>query len=89
MGALENLQLLSLTGSNQLENLDFLKTMKSLKTFVLGFNVLDGDLSLCDNVQDMHILTNKRHYNRKHEELPKATIRIKGNESIEEWRRLE
>ncbi len=47
LGELTNLELLELTGSNEVPNLDFLKKMKNLKTFIFNFNVKDGDLSNC------------------------------------------
>ena len=49
LGELENLELLELAGSNTLPNLDFLKTMKNLKTFTFSMNVLDGNLDPCLN----------------------------------------
>jgi hypothetical protein len=47
LSELENLELLELTGKNVLPNLNFLRTMKNLKTFTFNMKVLDGDLSLC------------------------------------------
>lgn len=88
LGELENLELLELSGSNVLPNLDFLKTMKNLKTFVFNMNVLDGDLTPCLNLSYVYSEINRRHFNLKDEELPKGNY-IRGNEDIEEWRRLE
>ena len=89
LGELENLERLELVGSNELTNLNFLKTMKHLKTFTFSINILDGDLSLCDNLEHVHLLQNKRNYNRKNEQLPKKDFSqlIRGNESVEEWRK--
>ena len=88
LGELENLELLELTGSNTLPNLNFLKTMKNLKTFILNMNVLNGDLSLCMNLSYVHLGADRKHYNLKNNDLPKLKY-FRGNEDIEEWRRLE
>lgn len=85
---LENLELLELTGSNTLPNLDFLKTMKNLKTFTFSMNVLDGNLDPCLNLSYVYSERNRKHYNIKDCELPKGKY-TRGNENIEEWRRLE
>jgi len=85
---LENLELLELWGSNTLPSLDFLKGMKSLKTLVLNMNVLDGDLDLCKNLSCVYVEPNRKHYNLKDVDLPKGNF-IRGNEDIEEWRRME
>ena len=88
LGELENLELLELTGSNKLPNLDFLKSMKNLKTFVFDMNVLDGDLTPCLNLSYVYSDRNRKHYNLKDSDLPKGEY-VRGNEDIEEWRRLE
>ena len=88
LGELENLELLELSGSNELPDLGFLKRMKNLKTFILNMNVNDGDLSPCLDLSYACSLKNRKHYNLKNAELPKG-IYVRGNESIERWRRLE
>lgn len=88
LGELENLELLELTGSNVLPNLDFIKTMKNLKTFICNMNVLDGDLTPCLNLSYVYVEPIRRHYNLKDADLPKGEY-VRGNENIEEWRRLE
>lgn len=87
LSELENLELLELTGSNILQNLNFLKSMKNLKTLILHMNVKDGNLSDCLSL-DYVSTDNHAHYNFKNSELPKNKF-VTGNESIEEWRRLE
>lgn len=87
LGELENLEHLFLIGSNELPNLDFLKTMKNLKTFVFSMNVQNGDLSPCLNLSYVYCQKNRKHYNLKDKELPKGKY-YRGNESIDEWRRL-
>ncbi len=88
LGELENLELLQLSGSNTLPNLDFLKTMRSLKTFIFNMNVLDGDLSPCLTLSYVHSGKDRKHYNLKDAVLPKDQY-VRGNETIEPWRRLE
>lgn len=88
LGELENLELLELSGNNQLPNLDFLKTMKNLKTFVFNINVLDGNLTPCLDLSYVFSAKNRKHYNLKDKDLPKG-LYVRGNESIEEWQRIE
>lgn len=88
LGELENLELLELSGNNILQNLDFLKTMKNLKTFTFNMNVLDGDLSPCLKLSYVYSEKDRKHYNLKDIELPKL-IYVRGNENIEKWRRFE
>ena len=88
LGELENLVLLELSGCNELPNLSFLKKMKNLKTFIFSVNVKDGDLSLCKNLSYVYSERNRRHYNFRDKELPKGQY-VCGNETIDEWRRLE
>ena len=85
---LENLEKLEIWGSNTLPNLDFVKYMPNLKTLFLMNNIADGDLTPCLNLRSAKVV-NKKHYNLKDKDLPKAEKVIFGNESIEEWRRLE
>ena len=80
--------MLELSGSNELVDLSFLKTMKSLKTFVFNMNVKDGDLSLCTGLSYVYSERNRKHYNLKNAELPKGQY-VRGNEDIEVWRRCE
>lgn len=88
LGELENLELLELSGSNELPSLRFLQTMKNLKTFIFSMNVKDGDLSPCLVLSYAYSKRNRKHYNLKDVNLPKGQY-VHGNETIEEWRRLE
>lgn len=88
LSELVKFELLELTGKDVLPNLNLLRTMKNLKTFTLNLNVLDGDLSLCKNLSYVYSEIDRRHYNLKDIHLPKVKF-IRGNESIEEWRKLE
>lgn len=88
LGELENLERLEIVGSNVLPSLAFIKSMKNLKTLRLGVTVADGDLTPCLDLQWAQILQNKRYYNLRDQDLPKNEF-VRGNEDIEEWRRLE
>lgn len=88
LGELENLELLELSGNNSLPDLSFLKTMKNLKTFIFSMNVLDGNLIPCLTLSYARSLKNRKHYNLKDADLPKGQY-VRGNETIEMWRRLE
>ncbi len=86
LAELENLEFLDLRGSNSLPSLDFLKSMRNLKTFVFDVNVLDGDLSLCKDLSFVRSLKNRKHYNLRDDDLPKGEF-VYGNEGIDPWRR--
>ncbi len=88
LGELENLELLELSGSNVLPDLNFLKKMKSLKTFVFTMNVQNGDLSPCLSLSYVYSGRNRKHYNLKDSELPKGSY-FRGNDNIDEWRKRE
>ena len=88
LGELDNLELLELSGSNEIPNLNFLKMMKNLKTFLFSVNVKNGDLSPCMGLSYVYSMKNRKHYNIKDKDLPKVKY-VRGNESIESWRRLE
>lgn len=88
LGELENLELLELSGSNELPDLSFLEKMKNLKTFIFSMNVKDGNLTPCLDLSYVYSEKNRKHYNLKDTELPKIQY-VRGNETIEKWRRLE
>lgn len=85
---MEHLELLELSGSNHLPDLSFLSHMPKLKTFIFSMNVCNGNLSPCQSLQYVYSEKNRRHYNLRDAELPKGVF-YHGNESVEEWRRLE
>ena len=70
LSCLEKLDTLVLQGSNALPNLDFLKSMPNLQSFVCKMNVLDGDLSLCLSIPSVSIQSRK-HYNYKNRDFSK------------------
>ena len=88
LGELENLELLELSGSNEIANLDFIKKMKHLKTFIFNVNVKDGDISPCLKLSYAYSEKSRKHYNLKDSDLPKGEY-IRGNENLEKWFRLE
>ena len=85
---LDKLELLELSGSNTLSNLNFIDSMSELKTFVFNMNVLSGDLFPCLRLSYVFSEKNRKHYNYKNSDLPKGKY-YRGNDTIEEWRRLE
>lgn len=86
---LENLEKLEIWGSNTIPSLDFVKHMPNLKTLFLEVNIADGDITPCLNLCSAKLMKDRKHYNLKDKDLPKAKKVIFGNESIEQWRRLE
>lgn len=84
-----NLEKLEIEGCTCLPNLDFIKKLPRLKTLILANTpILDGNIELCKQLQYVKIYPYKKHYNVLPDNLPKSTI-VRGNESIEEWRRFE
>lgn len=88
IGELDHLEKLELRGIKSISSLSFINRMRSLKTLVFDADVQDGDLTPCLNLQYVYTPTQKKHYNISINQLPKG-IYIRGNESIDEWRRLE
>lgn len=88
LGELQQLELLDLSGTNEIENLAFLKSLPNLKFFVCSMNVLDGDLTPCLNIPYVYINRYRKHYNLDPKKFPRKLI-ARGNESIELWRRME
>lgn len=88
LASLKNLELLEITGSLRLPNLDFIRQMPSLKTFIFSATIEDGDLSPCDNLEYVHYENGHRYYNRRSAKLPKGEY-YRGNDTIPEWRRME
>lgn len=85
---MHNLQLLELTGKNQIPDLYFINKLKNLKTLILGVDVLNGDLMPCLNLSYVYVSKDRKHNNLMNIDLPKGEY-VRGNESIETWRRFE
>ena len=85
---LENLEYLALEGTNSIPSLDFLRALPNLKTFIFDVVVEDGDLSPCLDLEYVYCAKGKKHYNLRDKDLPKLRY-TRGNECIEQWRRLE
>ena len=83
---LENLELLELYGNNALPSLNFINSMKNLKTFVFNMNILDGNLDPCKSLSYAKCLNSKKHYNLKDSDLPKGEF-VNGNTAVDLWRR--
>ena len=85
---LDHLEKLEIRGVKSIPSLNFVTKMHNLKTLVFDTNIQDGDLTPCLNLQYAFTPTQKKHYNVSVDKLPKG-IYVRGNESIDEWRRLE
>lgn len=88
LSELESLELLELTGNNVIPDFNFIKQMKSLKTLVFSINVQNGDISPCLGLSYVSCSKFRKHYNVPTSALPKGQY-YRGNDNIEEWRRLE
>ena len=85
---LDQLEKLELRGIKSIPSLKFINHMPSLKTLVFDAVIEDGDLTPCLNLQYVYTSTQKKHYSISIDQLPKGFY-VRGNESIDEWRRLE
>lgn len=86
---LKNLERLMLIGSNSLPNLNFIKELKNLSTFIFSMKIEDGDLTPCLSLPYVYCSKNYKHYNLKDKQLPKEKSRYsRGNENIDAYRRL-
>lgn len=70
VGGLTSLKRLEIVQCGDLPSLNFLKSLTALESISIDTNVVDGDLSLLDNIS-MVGFTNKRHYNRRVEDYAK------------------
>ncbi len=84
-----NLEKLEIWGNNTIPSLDFIRYMPNLKTLFLEINIADGDITPCLGLRSAKLMKDRKHYNLKDKDLPKARKVVFGNESIDEWRRLE
>jgi hypothetical protein len=50
-------------------------------------NVLDGNLTPCLDLSYVYSARSRKHYNLKDSKLPKGEY-VRGNEDIDEWRRI-
>ncbi len=85
---LENLVMLELSGKNEIDSLKFIHKLKNLKTLTFSINILDGDLTPCDMLENASCQKRRRHYKGGYLGFVKGRF-IKGNEDIELSRRLE
>ena len=77
LNAQHGLRNLRLHGSNVLPSLGFLRGMPELRELTFYMKSEDGDLSLCDEIPFVNI-QNRKHYNRKNEELRKEKVKALG-----------
>lgn len=69
---LQNLEHLTLSGSNKLPDLTFIRSMKKLKLITFSMEVENGDLTPCLSVPYADCLKAKRYYNLSNKDLPKT-----------------
>lgn len=67
---LRNLENLRLIGSNILPNLNFIRNMPNIKSFIFMMNTVDGNLSMCEQIPYVAI-KNRKHYSHKDKEFSK------------------
>lgn len=73
LSELQNLEFLTLKGSNLLPDLSFIKGMPKLKNLHITMNVADGDLGVCENLPYVCV-KNRRHFSHKDNDLPKNYV---------------
>lgn len=88
LSELDNLELLEISGRNNLPDLKFINQMNKLKTFVFDVPIVDGDLSCCLGLSYAHCGKIKKNYNVAEKALPKGEY-FRGNDTVDIWRRLE
>lgn len=81
-----SLEYLMCSGNNVFHDLSFLK-QSSIKRILLDFDVEDGNLEILDSLEHAVVFTDKRKYNRKNSQLPKAND-VYLLEQIPLWRYL-
>ena len=88
LSELKQLTRLSLCGRGAIPTLSFVEQLPNLKTLMLSVDVEDGDLSFCDRLEHVSIFPDRRHLNRKDEDLPKKKQQfiVWGDENIDAWR---
>lgn len=75
LDSLEKLEFLQLIGSNVLPNLEFVRRMPKLKSFVFKMNNSDGDMSMCSNIPYVSI-RNRKHYSHKDKDFSKKEFQF-------------
>lgn len=84
---LTNLEFLWLEGSNKLPSLSFVKKLPHLKTLIFTMEILDGDITPCSGLSYVSCNSMRRYYNMRAKDLPKKEY-FRGNDNIEEWRKV-
>ena len=96
LNELENLEFLRLLGTNTITDIQFIKKLPKLKTFICDYKVKDGDVHPCGLINGYVYIQNRKNFNTKEygdDNYPR-TIPSKeegiyvGQENIELWRRL-
>lgn len=69
----DTLEYLMLEGRKPITSGQFLGQFPTLKRVILDIPIEDGDLSSLDSLEKAVLITNRRNFNRKDEELPKTS----------------
>lgn len=96
LSELENLEFLRLLGTNTITDIQFIKKLPKLKTFICDYKVKDGDVHPCGLIDGYVYIQNRKNFNTKKygDDNYTRTIPSKeegiyvGQENIELWRRL-
>lgn len=75
LAKLEKLEFLQLIGSNVLPDLDFIRRMPNLKSFVFKMNNADGDMTMCLNIPYVSI-RNRKHYSHRDKDFSKTEFQF-------------
>ena len=84
---LENVSLeyLIYLGNTLLPNIKFIKKSVSLKRIILDVKIEDGDISILQNFQHAVIVTDRKNFNLKNNQLPKSNFNY-SIDFIPQWR---
>lgn len=79
------LEYLMLYGKIRVQDVSFVKNYNAIKRVMLDIVIEDGDLSILDSLESAILLTDRRNFNRKNSQLPKASCKYT-LPSIPNWR---
>lgn len=73
------------SGNTILPNIEFIKKLVSLKRIILDVKIENGDISILQTFQHAVILTDRKNFNLKNNQLPKSNIKY-SIDFIPQWR---
>ena len=65
LNELENLEFLRLLGTNTITDIQFIKKLPKLKTFICDYKVKDGDVHPCGLINGYVYIQNRKNFNTK------------------------